>query len=136
MNCCPITPGQKPHERLGEPADADHAAREGILDDSRDAAGQHAGSGPRRQRHVDHDDEHQIDGGRATDHEPRQRRLQRERQSYREQDTGDFHSEPSAPVVAADGVSTTRTSSREENSTAGFTMMELKTPAPFSIDSI
>ena len=82
---------QEAHERLGEAADANHSARQRILDDAGDAASQHAGPRAGRQRNIDDDDQHQIDGGRATNHEPREGRLQRERQSYRDQDTGDLH---------------------------------------------
>ena len=50
---------------------------------------------------------HEIEGRGSTDDEPRQGRLQRERQSYREKNSGGSHS------GVTGGVSTIRTASSE-----------------------
>jgi len=76
------------------------------------------------------DDENEIEGRGSTDDEPRQGRLQRERQRYREKNPGCLHS------GATGGVSTIRTASSEAKSTAGRITMALNSPAPRSIDSI
>ena len=56
------------------------------------AAGQHPGHRPGRQRHVHDDDEHEIERRDSADDKSREARLQRERQSYRDENAGRFHS--------------------------------------------
>ena len=113
---------QKSNHRLGQPADADDARRrrQGVLDNPREAAGQHPRDRATRQRHIHDDDEHEIQRRSPTHEKARYRRLQRERQRYRDENAGSFHSRAwpasraASSTAAGGGVTTTRTASTEE----------------------
>src|SRR5688572_5350647 len=133
----PERTGQKPDDGLGEPADADHTARQRVLNQARDAAGEHPPDRTNRQCHSDHRHQDEIDGRGAPDHESRERGLQRERQRDGDENADGFHRSPSsAGSGAASGTfSTTSTASSVANSTAGFTRI-FHSPPSRSVDCI
>ncbi len=110
--------------------------------------GQHPAHRTGRQRDVDHDDEHQIERRGAADQETRQRRLQRERQRYRDQNAGGLHcADPCAraPIAApgsAFSIASPAASARPaplrapRNRPPAGRRSPLNSPAPRSTDSI
>ena len=80
MNWVPMMPARNPTTVFASPPMPMTPARQGVLDEPGEGAGQQPGDRARRQRGVDDDDEHQIDGDRAADDEPRQGGLERQRQ--------------------------------------------------------
>jgi hypothetical protein len=84
-------PDEEPDNRLRQPPDADHPARERVLDDPGQASREHPGGRTARERYVHNDDQYQVQRRRAADKKTRQGRLQRERQSYGDQDPGCSH---------------------------------------------
>jgi hypothetical protein len=75
---------QEAYNRLGQAADADHAARQGILNQAGHAAGQHSTYRSGGQRHIDDRHQNYVDCRRAGHDETRQGRLQCERQRDRD----------------------------------------------------
>ena len=146
MNCWPIAPIKKAHDRLRQTANADDTARQRVLDDPGEASGKHPRDRPARQRHVDHDDQHEIQGDGPTNEEARQRRLQRKGERNRNQDPDNLHSRAcvpaeffSAAVASAtgrSGASTTSRDSSDAKATDGRTTMAPNPPPTRSIDSI
>ena len=132
MNCVPMMPARKPTIVFASPPMPMTPLDSASCTSPATAPGQQPRHRPGRQRHVDDDDEHQIDRDGAPDDEPGQRGLQRERQRDRQEHPGGLHSAPTRPLGAVGaascagvGVSTTSTSSRLRKSTAGRTTIRL-----------
>ena len=67
---------QEADDRLRQAADPDDAARQRVLHQAGDRAGQQPGHRPRRQRDVHDDDEHEVDRRRARESAAREGRLE------------------------------------------------------------
>ena len=91
MNWAPSRPTRNPDQRLRKAADADDAARQGVLDQPAGRPGEEAGHRTERQGDVDHRDEDQVDGRRTANRQPRQGRLKRERTGERDDDADSPH---------------------------------------------
>ena len=121
--------GHESHDRLRQPADADDSAGQGVLHETgrcpQEQPGDRAGDEPE----VDHDDQHEIEGGGPPDHEAGERRLESQRGGDGRQGGDDFHSRglavgsAASAAFAGSGVRITSTSSSREKSTAGRTLI-------------
>ena len=153
MNCVPTMPARKPTTVFASPPMPMTPRRQRVLREPGDVPASRPADRAGGQAHVDDDDQHEVDARRSAHEEPRQRRLQHQRDGDDDEDLEEPHrmtppeacagaGAPLAPApVLSDAsgrrsrglgrrgsASTTSTSSRPEKFTAGRTRIVLNVP--------